>query len=212
MSNPLPADSEPIPEGLVAAVDETVAELQGGVTYVLAAVIFGEAGAARKEIQALTADRTRPFHWHREGPTNRSAAVKLLSAHAITTTILAQRAGRHAQTETRAALLAQLVIELADDGVGHLIIESRGQREDGRDRAVILNCFREHRVATFNYDWRTKAEPLLWYPDAMAGVARAHVTDGRSASFDFLQRTLTLTEVRYVRQRAPSVRKPRLPS
>ena len=38
MTNPVAADGQPIPEGMVAVVDETVAELQGGVTYVLAAV------------------------------------------------------------------------------------------------------------------------------------------------------------------------------
>ena len=84
------------------------------------------------------------------------------------------------------------------EGVGHLVIESRGQREDGRDRSVILNCFRERTAATFSYDWRTKAEPLLWYPDALAGVVREHLTDGQSAGFSFLQRNLTVTEVRYM--------------
>ncbi len=199
MSNPLPADGQPIPGSLIAAVDETVAELHGGVTYVLAAVIFSEPHAARQDAEALTANRIRPFHWHREGPAIRNAAVELIAAHAIATKILAQRAGRHAQTATRAALLNELVTELGSEGVEHVVIESRGQREDGRDRSVILNCFRQQTAATnFSYDWRTKAEPLLWYPDAMAGVAREHLTYGQSAGFSFLQSTLTVTEVRYL--------------
>ena len=198
MSNPLPADGQPIPEGLVAAVDETVAELHGGVTYVLAAVVFGEAQAARLDIQHLTADRTRPFHWYREGPKTRDAAVKLIATHATATAVLARRAGRHAQVATRATLLAELAADLANKGVGHVLIESRGQREDGRDRSVILNFFRERTAPAFSYDWRTKAEPLLWYPDAMAGLAREHLADGRSAGFSFLQSTLTVTEVCYV--------------
>lgn len=178
---------------VIAAVDETVAELQGGVTYVLAAVIFDFNGAhaARQDAEALTADRTRRFHWHREGPTTRAK-------HAIATKILARRAGRHAQTAARATLLAELVAELASEGVGHVVIESRGQREDGRDRSVILNCFRELTVPAFSYDWRTKAEPLLWYPDAMASVVREHLTDGHSAGFSFLQSTHTVTEVCYM--------------
>lgn len=202
MSNPLPADGLPIPEGLVAAVDETVAELQGGVTYVLAAVIFGEAQGARLDIQSLTANRTRPFHWHREGPTTRNAAVKLVATHAIATKILAQRAGRQAQTATRATLLAQLATELSEEGVEHVVIESRGQREDGRDRSAILDCFRGRPAPTFNYDWRTKAEPLLWYPDALAGTARELLTGGQSAGFSFLQSTLTDTNVYYVTDRS----------
>jgi len=202
MSNPLPADGQPIPEGLVAAVDETVVELQGGVTYVLAAVIFSESQAACQDIQSLTANRTRPFHWHREGPTTRTAAVKLVATHAIATKILARRAARHAQTATRATLLAQLVTEISGEGVEHVVIESRGQREDGRDRSVILDCFRGSTARTFNYDWRTKAEPLLWYADALAGIAREHLTDGQSAGFSFLQSTLTVTNVCYVTDRS----------
>lgn len=101
MNNPLPADGQPIPEGLVAAVDETVAELRGGVTYVLAAVIFSDSRAAHQDIQTLTAHRIRPFHWHTEGPTTRNAAVNLIEKHAIATRILARRAGRNAQGVTR---------------------------------------------------------------------------------------------------------------
>ena len=212
MSNPLPADGQPIPKGLVAAVDETVAELHGGVTYVLAAVIFDGAHAACQDAEALTANRIRPFHWHREGPAIRNAAVELIAAHAVATKILAQRAGRHAQTATRAALLTALVTELASEGIGHVVIESRGEREDGRDRSAILNCFRELKAPAFSYDWRTKAEPLLWYPDAMAGVVREHLTDGQSAGFSILQSTRTVTEVCYVTQSTPCMRKPRLPS
>ena len=198
MSNPVPSDNQPIPDGLVAAVDEAVAELQGGITYVLAAVIFGEPYAARQDAQHLIADRTRRFHWHREGPTARSAAVELIATHAIATSILVQRASRQAQTATRANLLTELVAELANDGVRHVVIESRGSREDGRDRATILNCFRERSVATLSYDWRTKVEPLLWYPDAMAGVVREQIINGRSTRFDYLQRTRTVTDVRYL--------------
>ncbi len=198
MNNPLPADGQPIPEGLVAAVDETVAELRGGVTYVLAAVIFSDSRAAHQDIQTLTAHRIRPFHWHTEGPTTRNAAVNLIEKHAIATKILARRAGRNAQTATRATLLTELAAELANEGVGHVVIESRGPREDGRDRSTILNCLRELPAPTFSYDWRTKAEPLLWYPDAMAGVVREHLTDGQSAGFSLLQNTLTVTDVCYV--------------
>ena len=57
MSNPEPANLQPIPEGLIAAVDETSPELQSGVTYVLAAVVFCSHQEARRDIQALTADR-----------------------------------------------------------------------------------------------------------------------------------------------------------
>ena len=198
MTNPVPADGQPIPEGMVAVVDETVAELQGGVTYVLAAVTFADAQAARQDIRVLTAGRTRSFHWHREGPSTREAAIERLEAHAVATRTLAGRAGRQAQTGARAKLMSELVTDLADAGVGHVIIESRGPREDGRDRSVILDNFRERATGAFTYDWRTKAEPLLWYADALAGLAREHLTQGQSEGLSRLQRALIVTDIRYV--------------
>lgn len=83
--------------------------------------------------------------------------------------------------------------------MGHVVIESRGSREDGRDRSTILDCFRDRTAPAFDYDWRTKAEPLLWYPDALAGIVREQITQGRSTGFSFLQGTRTVTDVRYVR-------------
>ena len=197
MTNPVPADGQPIPEGMVAGVDETVAELQGGVTYVLAAVTFADAQAARQDIRVLTAGRTRSFHWHREGPSTREAAIERLEAHAVATRALAGRAGRQAQTGARAKLMFELVTDLTEAGVGHVIIESRGPREDGRDRSVILDNFRERATGAFTYDWRTKAEPLFGYPDALAGIAREHPTLGHAPGFSRLQKANIVTEVRY---------------
>ena len=198
MSNPTPSDGQLIPEGIVAAVDETVIELQGGVTYVLAAVILADAPTARQDMQALTINRTKPLHWHREGPEIREAAVEHIQRHAAATKILAQRAARHAQTTTRAKLLAELVAELVSESVGHLIIESRGPREDGRDRSVILDSFRDRAATSFTYDWRTKSEPLLWYADALAGVAREHLIVGVSIDFSRLQKALIVDDIGYV--------------
>ena len=135
MSNPKPADGQPIPEGLIAAVDETVVELQGAVTYVLVAVVFCEHQAALQDIQALTAGRKRPLHWHKEGSTIRKEAVELIEKHVITSVVLARRAGRRSQIKARAEILAELAVKLAAEGVTHVVIESREQHEDGRDMA-----------------------------------------------------------------------------
>ena len=62
MSNPVR------PDGLVAVVDETVIEQAGGITYILAACLLDEVQAARSDIRAMVADRTRRFHWIRERP------------------------------------------------------------------------------------------------------------------------------------------------
>ena len=198
MSNPVSADGQPIPDGLVAAIDETVPQVQGGVTYTLVATIFRDVQDARRDIQDLTAGRTRPIHWHREGPTIREAAFGLIEHHVIEGRALARRASRVGQVSARAVLMAELVVDLASYGVDHMIIESRGTLEDGRDRNAILDCLHGLAISNITYDWRTKVEPLFGYPDALAGITREHLTLEHSPGFSRLQKANIVSEVRYV--------------
>ena len=203
MTNPVPPDG-PIPAGIIAGVDETVIYHGGGVTYVLAGVVFLDARPARRAFQQLTANRKRPFHWREEGPTLREAAVALLENHIAATYLLARPAGRRQQVTTRRELLAYLVAELTNDGVDHLIIESQGTALDGRDRNTILDSFQANSTGpAFTYEWRTKTEPLLWYPDALAGVAHEYLADGQTHRFERLQRARIATEVHYVANKPP---------
>ena len=197
MSNPVSADGQPIPDGLVAAIDETVPQVQGGVTYTLVATIFRDVQVARRDIQDLTVGRTRPIHWHREGPTIREATLSLIEHHVIAGRALARRASRVGQVAARTVLMAELVVDLASYGVDHMIIESRGELEDGRDRSAILDCLHGLAISDLTYDWRTKAEPLFAYPDALAGIIREHLTLEHSPGFSRLQKANIVAEVRY---------------
>ena len=212
MTNPVPPDG-PIPAGIIAGVDETVIYHGGGVTYVLAGVVFLDARPARRAFQQLTANRKRPFHWREEGPTLREAAVALLENHIAATYLLARPTGRRQQVTARRELLAYLVAELTNDGIDHLIIESQGTALDGRDRNTILDSFQADSTGpAFTYEWRTKTEPLLWYPDALAGVAHEYLAYGQTHRFERLQRARIATEVHYVADQHPEMRRPRLPS
>ena len=115
-------------------------------------------------MRGLTAGRSRAFHWRREGPEAHEAAITLIEEHATAAVIVARCAGRRGQIEARAALMAELALEVASHSVGHLVIESRGPREDGRDRSVLLDCFRQGLEPAFTYDWRMKAEPCCGTP------------------------------------------------
>ena len=212
MTNPIPTGG-PIPAGVIAGIDETVISHGGGVTYVLAGVVFANAQPARRAFQQLTANRQRPFHWKKEGPTLRQEAVTLLETHVVATYLLARTAGRRGQVAARRKLLACLVAELTNDGVDHVIIESQGPALDGRDRNTILDSSRADSAGpALTYEWRTKTEPLLWYPDALAGVAHEHLTNEQPHHFQQLQRTGVVTEIHYVADQPPEMRKPRLPS
>ncbi|MDE0376542.1 MAG: hypothetical protein OXK16_11340 [bacterium] len=198
MTTPAPPDG-PIPTGITAGIDETVVDHGGGVTYVLAAVVFHDAEPARRAFHQLTADRKRPFHWRREGPTLREAAVTLLENHPASTYLLAQSTGRRGQVTARRELLTYLVAELTNDGVAHVIIESQDSVLDGRDRHTILDSFQADSTGPpFTYRWGTKTEPLLWYADALAGVAHAYLAGGRTHHFRHLQKAGIITGVRYM--------------
>ena len=59
--------SAPPDDPITAGIDETVIHHGGGVTYVLAGVVFLDTQPARQAFQQLTANRNRPFHWRKEG-------------------------------------------------------------------------------------------------------------------------------------------------
>lgn len=198
MTNPGPPDG-PITTGLTAGIDKTVISHGGGVTYVLAGVVFQDAQPARRAFQQLTANRKRPFHWRKEGRTLREAAVAVLENHLAAAYLLARTTGRSGQVIARRELLAHLVAELTNDGIDHLIIESQDTALDGRDRNTILDTFRANRGGpTFTYEWRTKTEPLLWYPDALAGIAHEYLAGGQTDHFQRLQKARIITNVHYV--------------
>ena len=190
MTNPTPTDC-PIPAGVIAGIDETVVQRDGvDITCVLAGVVFREAQAARRAFQQLIAHRKRRFHWREEGPERREEAVTLLeTGHVDATYLFARTTGIHRPLEARRELLAHLVAELLNDRVDHVIIESSGvQANDGRDRDTILDSFRADSAnRTFTHDWCDKTEPLLWYPDALAGVAHQFLADGQTHHFQRLQ-------------------------
>lgn len=198
MTNPTPIDG-PIPAGVIAAIDETVIYRGADVTDVLAAVVFRDARAARLAFHQLTSHRNRPFHWKKEGPTLRDQAVTLLVNHVATTHLLARPTGVRHRVEARRELLACLVGLLLNDGVDHVIIESsQVPITDGRDCDTILDAFQADRAnRSFEYDWRTKDEPLLWYPDALAGVAHQFLAYGQTDHFRRLQRAEVIAEMCY---------------
>lgn len=119
--------------------------------------------------------------------------IRELGAVAV---VRARPSGRRGQVGARAELLPTILAAVVAEGISHLVIESRGSREDGRDRGVILDSFHATDVP-FTYDWRTKAEPLLWMADAAAGSCRQLIEGGDSNSYDRLVNERVLDGILY---------------
>ena len=49
-----------------------------------------------------------------------------------------------------------------------------------------LDAFGNDGGVPFRYDWRSKAEPLLWIADATSGIVAAHLLGQRSNHYDRL--------------------------
>jgi hypothetical protein len=188
---------------MLAVLDETYPELPGGVAYVVgAAVILANEQTARDAVAGVFSDaqRVRPFHWHEEGPTARAALVKALSdIGAVAHVCVHYPTGRKKLEAARARALKEVVPRVVQDGASLLLIESRGEVEDRRDRAVILDTLNDLGSAgQLRYEWRTKSESLLWLADGICGAVRQHLLRTGDATFQDLRKAGVIDELIYI--------------
>jgi hypothetical protein len=188
---------------MLAVLDETYPELPGGVAYVVgAAVILAEEHAARAAVTGIFGDmqRVRPFHWHEEGPAAREAMIAVLGEiGAVAHVCVHYPTGRKKLEAARAGALGEVVPLILRDGASTLLIESRGAVEDSRDRAVILDTLNAlDRSGELHYEWRTKAEPLLWLADCICGTVREQLLQIDDQPFEQLRATGVIDQLIYI--------------
>jgi len=187
---------------MLAVLDETYPELPGGVAYVVgAAVILSEEHAARAAVTGIFAEtRVRPFHWHEEGPAAREAMIAVLAEiGAVAHVCVHYPTGRKKLEAARGRALGEVVPRVLGDGASTLLIESRGAVEDGRDRAVILDTLNAlNRSGELHYEWRTKAESLLWLADCICGTVREHLLGIDDRPFEQLRAAGVIDQLIYI--------------
>lgn len=175
-----------IPAQRVAFVDESNRHLsEGRYGTLLAAVVIDEAGEATATRLART--RLSPgqlrFHWRDESRRTRRDFIEAvtsqhdidLSIVVVSTTVERARRIESGRVQTLWRLLAEL--ERLD--VGRLVIESRLERNDRRDRREIERAKQAgvcRRGLVYAHHRPTEGPPL-WIADAVAGSASAHVFD-----------------------------------
>ncbi len=178
MSTPTVGDGQPILGDVVVVIDESSpGNGLGGIAYVVTAAALispGEAAAALSGI--FGPHRVRPFHWTKAGIEVRSKIIDLIVDRGIVAMVHCSHVGRRGQMRARTGMIADLSGWAAAEGATHLIIESGDAATNGRDRAALLDHHREAGGVPFAYDWRSKAEPLLWIADAIAGAVGEHVS------------------------------------
>lgn len=188
---------------MLAVLDETYPELLGGVAYVVgAAVILADEADARAAVAGVFAgtSRHRPFHWHEEGPTARQAMVRVLGEiGAVAHVCVHHPTGRKKLEAARAGALQTVVPKIVHDGASLLLIESRGEIEDRRDRGVILDTLNAlERPGELAYEWRDKSEALLWLADGICGAVRQHLLQIDDSPLNALRDASVIGQLDYI--------------
>ena len=187
-----------------AALDETSPEGPKGIFYVVgSAVVIADEVTAEKDLRNVIEkpERKRPFHWSQEGPVARNRMMDCLEDLGVVAHICVHYpTGRHRLNNARSSGIAKMIPYLLHDGVTELYIESRGFREDERDKATILDTLNDlDSSGSLTYGWHGKGEPLLWLADAICGVVREYLLDTKDAGyFDRLQKTGVIKEPIYI--------------
>lgn len=162
-----------------AFIDESLPDAvpphPAGAVYILAcAVISGiRCCSIRAHLKNALGPREPRFHWHDEGDEGRRAMIERLAgcdfqAVAAVCPVPDPRRSERA----RRLCLSRLLWELRGRSVGRLVLESRRERFDRMDRTILGWARRAELLPSWlPCDFGLPLEePLLWIPDALAGV------------------------------------------
>ena len=178
-------------QSTVLLIDESDDIVHGGGSYVVACAVVLTSGAndlaadLRAVLDAVPR-RKRPFHWSEEGPTLRRSVLEVVAAAGVSA--VAVVGSLHVglgQEQVRYQCLRKLFV-LTGAGATELVIESRStvSRNVGQNRtdhrAIVDARHARELLPMLRYRWADKAEPLLWAPDAVAGMALASLRKDRA--------------------------------
>lgn len=190
---------QPRDESLIVAVlDEAAPADRGGIYYIVTAAIMLDVNAVRRGLnEVVPTDRTRPFHWATEGPQARNRMVELLiEAGVVAHVVVHYPTGRRRQEEARRSAMVELVPLVVAEGAAELIIESRSEREDQRDRQSVIEAM-GLAEQTIGYRWEPKSESLLWVADAVCGAVKEYLLHEDNSWLERLESASVVSELRY---------------
>lgn len=184
----------------VAYVDESLRAIpQRAGYYVLAAAVMPRSACTelRAEVAALARSPGHRFHWRLEDAPDRRKAVDLIAGlDMLHLVVVGTRLDPRRQERGRRLCLARLLQELDGAGVGQVWLEARSPILNRRDIDAV-DGFRSQRLIdhALRVDHLYPSnEPLLWVPDAVAGVCRMAV-EGESSYSVVLEKTLSMIEI-----------------
>ena len=127
--------------------------------------------------------------------------LEVVSSVPQQTTIVAALPLEGTKTErARRKALEEIVRRLIDMSVCKLVLESRNDTHDKRDRELLVSMRRKGEALNFDLEHVPgKDEPLLWVPDQILGAYGEVITKGASRKWEDswrrVERTLDVREV-----------------
>lgn len=177
--------------GLHAWIDESVDvhPLFNG-SYILVATVShpDDTQHLREHLLALTRPSWKRLHWREEDERDRARIVRALRQVSLTHVIVVAPAEAKRQERARRKCLQRLLFELDHLGITRASIESRQAAQDRRDQEMVEAMRGAHALSNGLRVVFAKPldDPLLWIPDAVAGMTLAALRDGNHSWLDQL--------------------------
>jgi hypothetical protein len=175
-----------------AFVDEAQSvEAHGSGTYLLTATIcdYSILPAERATIETLRRRGAHKLHWHDEGAKRRRTIAETIALMPLRHVVVIRHGYQGELPERgRRHCMERLLYELDQVDVSTVIFESRGPKDDRRDRDM-HDALRARRIVrpTLRMEHAPgPREPMLWVPDAVCGAAMQH-RNGDPTYLDIIQ-------------------------
>ncbi|MCL2780065.1 MAG: hypothetical protein FWD74_00975 [Actinomycetia bacterium] len=185
-------------------VDESVQQTHGGHFYVLAAALADSEGCepVRDALRALLPAKARRLHWRAETERQHIKIVETIAAATAAGSglsglvIVGAPVNPRRQERARRLCLERLLFELGLLGIKQVWAEARAPTLNRRDLSLVAALRKTGTVPhSLSYDFAkpagAEAEPMLWIPDAVAGVVGTARKTGDRTLRDILGNTIT---------------------
>jgi len=165
--------------------------------YSTAIVLPEHADDVRANLKRLLLRGQNKLHWRMESDRHQLQIIERIATYNVEYLVVARTgvAGEKPERRRRKCL-ERLFHELTERGVSHAVLESRGAKDDQRDRAF-LDGLRAQRALSRSIrvdHQRGHTEPLLWLADAICGAV-TNLRTGNPIYTDTLGPTLTIIDI-----------------
>ena len=139
--------------GIVAYGDESIQRACEPQRYLLAATIYAEGTDPSFALRRAKPSGASKLHWYDLDPRRQAASLEVVSSIPQQTTIVAALPLEGARPErARRKALEAIVRRLIDMGIRKLVLESRNDTHDKRDRELLVSMRRKGEALDFDLE------------------------------------------------------------